>query len=300
MKDLACASIAVALVFALAGPAGAQKASQDPQDKVRLQAKLVNVPVTVIDKEGRYITGFSKEDFEVYDDGVRQQIEHFSDQDAPISLGIVYDVSGSMNDLTARSFAALRRLFQTSHEDDEFFVIAFNDRAKLLQDFTTSPSEIMGRVTLVKARGSTALYDAVYLAVEKVRQGRHPRKAILVISDGEDNNSRYSGRELNDRIKEADVLIYAIGISKLFAGAGTLKRLAGLTGGRAFFPLDDNEVGDVYTRMALALRHQYVLGFYPSDTSGPARWHKLRVKVRAPRTLGRLSVIHKKGYQSFN
>jgi Ca-activated chloride channel family protein len=290
------APILIVFTLALSAPGSAQ----DQSDKVKLQAKLVNLPVTVVDREGRYVTGFKKEDFEVFDDEVKQEIAHFSDLDTPISLGIVYDVSGSMDSLTARSFAALRRLFQTSHEDDEFFLVVFNDKAKLVHDFTTSPDEMVSRVTLVKPKGSTALYDAVYIAVEKVRQGRHARKALLIISDGEENNSRYSGGELNAQLKEADVLIYAIGISKLYSGAGTLRRLAELTGGRAFFPYDEYQVGDVYTRMALALRHQYFIGFYPSDTSNGSRWHKLRVKVQAPRTLGRLSVIHKKGYQSFN
>jgi Ca-activated chloride channel family protein len=291
-----CALIVTAL--AVVSPA-LSSAGQDPSDKIKLQAKLVNVPVTVIDREGRYVTGFAKEDFEVFDDEVKQEIAHFSDQDGPISLGIIYDVSGSMGDLTARSFDALKKLFRTSHEDDEFFVIAFNDKAKLLQDFTVSPTEIINRMDVVKAKGYTALYDAVYVAVEKVRQGRHARKALLIISDGEENHSRYSGRELNEQLKEAGVILYAIGISKYYGGAGTLKRLAELTGGRAFFPIDDIEVGDVYTRMALALRHQYLIGFYPSDASGGSRWHRLRVKVRAPRALGRLSVIHKKGYQAF-
>src|SRR5213076_573183 len=149
---------------------------------------------------------------------------------APLTLGIVYDVSGSMGDLTSRSFQALQRLFETSHREDEYFIIAFNARAQLVQDFTSSPSEIMSRVIFVKAKGSTALFDGVYLGLEKARQGRHRKKALLIFSDGEENSSRYSGRELREMLKESDVPVYSIGISQLFAGMGTLQSLSGWSG----------------------------------------------------------------------
>lgn len=266
-------------------------------DKIRLESKLVSLTVTVSDPYGRFVTGLAKNHFEVFDDNVKQEIAIFSDEDAPLTLGIIYDVSGSMSDLTQRSFAALKRLFETSHEDDEYFIIAFNDRAKLVQDFTISPSEILSRVIFVKAKGSTALYDAVYLGIEKARQGRHQKKALLLISDGEENNSRYSGSELRELITEADVPVYSIGITDLYLGSGTLKSISGWSGGQAFFPAGDPR--DIYIRIALMLRHQYVLGFYPTDTRSEAAWHKVRVNVKAPKGLGRLSLAYKPGYQSF-
>jgi Ca-activated chloride channel family protein len=272
----------------------------DPQDKIRLETKLVSLTVTVSDPYGRFVTGLTQENFAVYDDNVKQDIAIFTDEDAPITLGIIYDVSGSMNNLTSRSFEALRRFFHTSHEDDEYFVIAFNDKPQLVQNFTTSPNEILSRTIFVKAKGNTALYDAVYLAAEKAKQGRHPKKALLIISDGEENNSRYSGKELSTLLKESDVQIYAIGISQLLLGAGTLNQIAGWTGGRAYFPMDGNEVGDIYTRMALLLRHQYVIGFYPTNTTTQAKWHEVKLRIQAPKGLGRLSLSYKKGYQSFN
>src|SRR6185295_4023120 len=185
-------------------------ASQQPNDDLQLKARLVSMTVTVSDSLGRFVTGLQKKNFEVFDDGVKQEITHFSDEDAPLTLGIVYDVSGSMGDLTSRSFQALRKFFETSHEDDEYFIVAFNDRVKLVQDFTNSPGEIMSKVIFVKAKGSTALYDGVYLGLEKARQGRHRKRALLIISDGEENSSRYSGRELRDMLKESDVAVYGI------------------------------------------------------------------------------------------
>ena len=275
------------------------KPEQKQDDRIRLETKLVSTIITVSDPYGRFVTGLSKEHFEVYDENVKQEIAIFSDDDAPLTLGIIYDVSGSMSDLTQRSFSALRKFFATSHDDDEFFVIAFNDKPKLVQDFTASPNEILNKTVFIKAKGSTALYDATYLAVEKVKQGRHPKKALLILSDGLDNNSRYSGKELRNLLKEADVQIYSIGWTELFQGAGILKQLSEWSGGRAFFPLDDRMIGDIYTRIAVMLRHQYVIGFYPSDTSAKTQWRSLRVKVNAPKGLGRLSLSYKNGYQSF-
>jgi Ca-activated chloride channel family protein len=278
-------------------PAGSP--AQQPNDDVQLQARLVSMTVTVSDPLGRFVTGLQKKNFEIFDDGVKQEISHFSDEDAPLTLGIVYDVSGSMGDLTSRSFQALRRLFETSHKEDEYFIIAFNSRAQLVQDFTTSPSEILSRVTFVKAKGSTALYDGVYLGIEKAKQGHHRKKALLIISDGEENSSRYSGRELRDMLKESDVPVYSIGISQLFAGMGTLQSLSGWSGGMAFAPMDEPSTRDIYTRIALMLRHQYAIGFYPTDAGRVVDWHKVRINVNAPRGLGRLAVSYKNAYRSF-
>ena len=273
--------------------------AQQQSPKIKLEAKLVNVTITVSDAYGRFVTGLAKDNFEVFDDGVKQEIAHFTDDDAPISLGIIFDVSGSMGGLTTRSIAALRRFFETSHQDDEFFIVAFNSRAQLVQDYTSSISKILDRVIFVNAKGSTALFDAVYLGIEKARQGRQAKRALLIISDGEENSSRYSSGELGKLLKESDVAIYAIGISDTYAGAGTLTHIAGMSGGHAFFPRDDPQMMDIYTRISVMLRHQYVIGFYPTDISSSTKWHKVAVKLAAPKGLGRLSLFYKNGYQSF-
>src|SRR5215467_1644769 len=268
------------------GPGGA--------DTVKIEAKLVNVTLTVSDRYGRFVTGLTRDNFEVYDDNVKQKIEHFTDEDAPISLGIIYDVSGSMSNLTSRSVQALRRFFETTHEEDEFFIVAFNDRARLVQDYTSSIDDILNRIIFIKAKGSTALYDAVYAGIEKAKQGRHPKKALLIISDGEENSSRYSAKELSALLEESGVQVYAVGISKLYAGAPTLMQLAGSGSGVTYFPMNEGEMRDIYTRISIMLRHQYVIGFYPSDTSANTKWHNVRVGIKAPRGLGRLSLYYKK------
>src|SRR5262249_14766162 len=159
---------------------------KNPQDKIVINTKLVNLTVTVNDKLGRFVTGLTKEEFEVFDDNVKQEIAFFSDDDAPISLGIVYDVSGSMGSFSSRSLAMLRQFFENSHAEDEFYVFAFNNHVQLVQDFTSLPEALLNRVVFIKPKGSTALYDATYMAVEKVRQGRHHKKVILIFSDGEE------------------------------------------------------------------------------------------------------------------
>ena len=275
------------------------RAAPGQNDKIQLQARLVSLTVTVSDSLGRFVTGLQQRHFQVFDDGVKQEIAHFSDDDAPLTLGIIFDVSGSMSDLTSRSVQALRRFFDTSHQDDEYFIVAFNDRARLVQDFTSSPNDIMSRVIFVKAKGSTALYDGVYLGLEKAKQGRHRKKALLIISDGEENSSRYSGRELRDMLKESDVPVYSIGISQFYTGLGVLQSLSGWSGGMTFTPADEPQTRDIYTRIALMLRHQYVIGFYPSDASSPTDWHKVRIVVNGPKGLGRLSLSYRNGYRSF-
>jgi Ca-activated chloride channel family protein len=281
--------------------------AQKRDQTVVLNSDLVSVTVTVTDSYGRYVTGLTKDNFEVYDDKVEQPIAHFSDADAPVSLGIVYDVSGSMKERVRRSMQALKRFIETSHEDDDFFLLAFNDRANLVQDFTMSPEKVLGHLMFVDPHGSTALYDAAYLAVEKIKHGRHPKKALLIISDGQDNNSRYTYEELRKRVKEADVQIYAIGItdpatdSMTGFGRSVLEELARMTGGRAFFPnaYNEPELVEICTRIALELRHQYAIGFYPTDVGSTTKWHKVQIKCNPPRGLGRLSLQYKDGYESF-
>jgi Ca-activated chloride channel family protein len=157
----------------------------------------------------------------------------------------------------------------------------------------------MSRVIFVKAKGSTALYDGVYLGLEKARQGRHRKRALLIISDGEENSSRYSGRELREMLKESDVPVYGIGISQLYGGMGTLQSLSGWSGGMTFSPMDEPQTRDIYTRIALMLRHQYAIGFYPTDAASPVDRHKIRIIINAPKGLGRLSLSYKKEYRSF-
>lgn len=301
-------------------PAGEQKtteAQQDPPNKtpdkasedkdslpiIKAGTNLVTLNVTVTDSYGRYVTGLNKEHFEIYDDKVPQKIDFFADDDTPVSMGILFDISGSMKGRISRSHDALRRFCDTGHDLDEYFLVTFNNGARLTHDFTLDSSKITGSLALVEPKGQTALYDAAYIGVEKVRQGRYSRKAILLISDGQDNNSRYTLKELKQLLKEADVQLYAIGITNIFAprdldieGQVILEELTRLTGGRAFFPNNEAELNEVITRIGLELRHQYSIGYEPTNNKIDTRWHKIQVKLKPPKGMPSLTLRTREGY----
>ena len=289
-----------------AGDVSSSSPNARGDSKIVIETGIVNLKVSVTDSLGRLVNGLGVDQFDVFDDKVKQQISLFSDEDSPISIGIIYDVSESMKDRINRSVRALRSFIETSHNDDDFFLIAFNDRARLIQDFTTSADQIAKHLLSVQPRGATALYDAMYIGAEKVQQGRHKKKALLIISDGQDNDSRYTGKELRNRLKEADVQVYAIGITdpadpRTASGRSTLEEITRMTGGRSFFPnaCNEPELVEVCTRIALELRHQYSIGFYPTDIASKTMWHNVQVTVNPPKGLGRLIISYKDGYRSF-
>jgi Ca-activated chloride channel family protein len=268
-----------------------------------LATELVNVPVTVTDPGGRFVTGLEQGNFEVYEDKVKQTVQFFSDSDQPVSIGIIFDISGSMKSRINRAHEALMKFVDASHDEDDFFLVAFNSGAKVIKDFTTDGKGIANALTLVEPKGSTALYDAAYIGVEKVRQGRHNRKAIIIISDGQDNSSRYTYSELRKIIKEADVQVYALGITDFggggsldFEGQSILEEITRTTGGRAFFPNTALDLEDSITRIALELRHQYSLGYVPLNSNHDGRYRKIRVVINPPKGLPRLYVVAKEGY----
>jgi Ca-activated chloride channel homolog len=267
--------------------------SQKKEEKFVIKTNMVSVTVTVSDQNRRFVTGLEKKDFEVYDDKVKQDIALFSTQDSPLTLGIVYDVSGSMNPLSRQSFHALKGLFEYSHSDDEYFVISFSNRSKLIQDFTSVPENIINKAVFIKPKGGTALFDGIYMALEKVKQGRHEKKALLIISDGEENSSRYSFKELRNSLRETDAQLYAIGLGE----GGSLPQITQTSGGLTFFPQEYGEVADIYARIALMLRNQYVIGFYPTDDSGTVRRHKLKINVKVPKQLGKVFTYYRNGYE---
>ena len=279
--------------------------SQHQQDdRIKLSTELVSLPVTVTDSYNRLVTGLDSHHFEVYEDKVKQDISFFSDDDAPVSLGIIFDVSGSMKGKLDRARDALKAFIQTSHTDDDFFLVGFNQRANLVAEFTDGDT-LSNKLTLVDPKGQTALYDAAYLGIEKVKQGRHNRHAMLLISDGQDNSSRYTYGELRKLLKEAGVQIYCIGIVEMGGGAGgtldmqgqaVLEEIAQVTGGKAFFPRSAAELEDATTRIALELRHQYSIGYNPTNVKRDGQWHKIKVSVKGPKGLSNLKVQHKEGY----
>jgi Ca-activated chloride channel family protein len=275
----------------------------DPDDTpLKVQTDLVTLTLTVHDEWGRYVSNLSKKHFSVFEDGVEQEISFFSDVDAPASIGIVYDISGSMGSgKIIRSRRALERFMLTSHPSDEYSLITFNDKVRLLADRTRDHNEVLDKLSMLKPGGNTAFYDGVYLGVDRVMRGSHAKRAVLVISDGQDNSSRYSFGEMRRFLKEADVIIYAIGISDGSAlddaGQGFLKQLSEATGGRAFFPgLSDGSFDEICERIALELRHQYSIGYLPTDFRQDGKWRSLKAKVARLRGMPRLSVRARKGY----
>jgi Ca-activated chloride channel family protein len=266
---------------------------------------LITFTVTVTDTYGRFVSGLNKSAFTVFDEKKQQEITFFSDDDAPVSVGVIFDVSGSMSgSKVTRARDALSKFVQTSHNSDEYFLIGFNSRAQLLLDKTRDGDAVLDKMTFVQTRGNTALYDACYLGVEKVQRGSHPKRALLLISDGQDNNSRYTFNELRRLLKESDVVLYGIGIlgggdagSALgMEGQGILDEMASVSGGKAFFPRSPAEMDDIFEQIALELRHQYSIGYKPTNFSNDGKWHKVKVKVTPPRGLPRLFVRTKEGY----
>jgi Ca-activated chloride channel family protein len=286
-------------------PSNKQKPGNELEGPVIVNTDLITFTVTVTDNYGRYVSGLSKNAFTVLDEKRPQEITFFSDDDSPVSVGVIFDVSGSMSgDKVKRARDALSKFIQTSHNSDEYFLIAFNQRAQLLLDKTRDGNAVLDKLTFIQTRNNTALYDACYLGVEKVQRGTHPKRALLLISDGQDNNSRYTFNELRRLLKESDVVLYGIGIlgggdagSELgMGGQSILDELASVSGGKAFFPRSSAEMDDIFEQIALELRHQYSIGYKPTNFSNDGHWHRIKVKVTPPRGLPRLFVRSKEGY----
>lgn len=278
------------------------KSSTDA-NQIIVNTDLVTLNVTVIDSEGFAVTGLEKKNFAITDNKHPQEITFFSDADLPLSVGIVFDVSGSMGGKKiARAREALATFIQTSHPDDEFFLIGFNSQPQLLLDTTRDSDAVIKKLLLVEPEGATALYDAAYLAVERVAHGSYTKRVILIISDGEDNNSRYSFSDLRRALTESGVSIYAVlidnGTIGKFGMYGNLvlSELASVSGGRILFVRHAKEMNEAFEQIALELRHQYSIGYRPSNFTLDGKWHRIKVKVTTPNKLKRVYVRHRKGY----
>ncbi len=283
----------------------AQTPPDDPDSPVRIKTDLVTLTLTVTDNYNRYVTGLGKKHFTIMDDGEEQEITFFSDADAPVSVGILFDVSGSMSgEKIRKAQKALERFINTSHPSDEYFLIAFNNRAQLLMDRTRDGEAVLRKLTLVEPKADTALYDAVYLGAERVTRGTHKKRAMLIISDGQDNSSRYNFGEVRRLMKESDVVTYAVGImdgrdagSPIgMQGQSFLDELSSVTGGKSFYPQSDVEMDEIFERIAIELRHQYSIGYVPKDFQPNGKWRKVKVKVKPPRGFPRLTVRSREGY----
>ena len=286
------------------GTAVVEKGASHPGMRLRVDVNLVQVPVTVTDPMNRLVTGLEKENFQVFDNNTGQSIKYFSSEDAPLSIGIIFDLSGSMNSKFVRARKALAEFLRTSNPQDEFFVVGFNDRPAIIVDYTSDPDDVEARMVMLKPENRTALIDAVYLGIDHLRQARYDRKALLIVSDGGDNRSRYTEGELRKVVRESDTQIYSIGIFDSYAptpeevnGPTLLSEICEMTGGRLFNVAGDlNDLVDIAARISAELRNEYLIGYTPTDPKHDGNWRKLKVKLQAPPGLPQLTVHFRQGY----
>lgn len=282
------------------------ESSEAIQADIRIESRLVLIPVTVTDPLARTVTGLEKEHFKLFEDKIEQQISQFSAEDAPLSIGLVFDTSGSMGSKLMKAREAAAQFFKTSNPEDEFFLVQFNDRPELAVPWTHNSEEIQNRMTFTQAKGRTALLDGIYVALNHMKKAHNPRKAILILSDGGDNSSRYTESEIKNAVREADVQIYAIGIfesiggrgrtAEELSGPGLLSQLTDQTGGRHFPVENVNELPDITAKIGIELRNQYVLGYTPKNTEKDGKYRKVQVKLQQPRGLPPLKASFRLGY----
>lgn len=299
-------------------------------ERIVVGTNLVSVNVSVTDAHGRYVAGLRREDFVVTDNRVRQRIAHFSSEESPFSLGIVYDAHGPAPSRAEAVLRALKQFVGTLRPEDDYFVLAFNERGSLALDFVPTAEQFARHLVAGGTGSPVSLYDAVHLAAARVRGARNAKRALLIISDGRNHNSRHGYKELRERLREFDVQLYSIGVADerddpavgygrwmledisrgtgrrtFLAGAdaafgrAVLDEMAHATGGTAYFPSTDGEpeLLGLCAQIGLELRRQYTLGFYPSTPAGDAKWHRLHVGVNAPKERGRLFLSHRESYQ---
>ena len=273
---------------------------------LRLDVELALVNVTVTDSYDRLVTGLEAENFRVFEDNVEQEIVSFSSEDLPISIGLILDLSGSMANKIGRAKDAALQFLKTANPQDEFFLVGFNDHAQLLSPFTNDVEDLQSHMLSASAKGKTALLDAIYLSTSQMHVANNGKRALLIISDGGDNNSRYNEKDIKRVVKEANTQLYSIGIfdqleyrsrtQEELNGPTLLNELTELTGGRSFAVQDLSALPDIVAKISTELRNQYVLGFRPSHKAHDARWRKIKVKLRAPKGLPPLTAYAKTGY----
>jgi Ca-activated chloride channel homolog len=277
-----------------------------PRAGLHMDVDLALINVTVTDPYNRLVTGLDPDNFRVYEDNIEQEVVTFSSEDVPISIGVIFDFSGSMANKIGKAREAALQFFKTANPQDEFFLVSFNERAELTSAFTNSIEDLQSRMMLTAPKGRTALLDAIYLGLSQMRGARNGKRALLILSDGGDNHSRYNESDIKRLVKEADTQLYAIGIfdplgyrnrtPEELNGPSLLGEVTEMTGGRVFAVENLNELPDIASKIGMELRNQYVLGYRPSNKAHDARWRKIKIKLRAPKGLPPLNVYSKTGY----
>ena len=307
-KALTAACGSLVLFFSFDIVPGADVSRHRNSQEIRIEVDLVDLYVAVTDKRGTSVQSLGRENFRVFENEVEQAISHFDTDDAPYTIGLVLDHSGSMAMVIDDVFKAALHTLQASKPVDEAFVIVFNDRIELIQDFTVDRKSLERAVHKVHAGGQTALYDATQTALNHIRKGQYRKKALLVVTDGADNSSETSYRDLLDSAQQSGVLIYVVGFfgnsmrfGPLLADSPNvekLTRLAEATGGRAYFPKTMEQCKQACLDIAGELRHQYRLAYYPSNREKDGTWRKIRVELVGPRLDSKenLTVRTRSGY----
>jgi Ca-activated chloride channel homolog len=277
-----------------------------PGQSVRMDVELALVNITVIDPYERIVTGLEADSFRIFEDNVEQEVVTFSSEDVAVSVGVILDLSGSMANKIGEAKQAALQFFKSANPADEFLLVTVSEHAQLSSGFTTSIEELGNSLLSRSAKGRTALLDAVYLGVSEMRNAHNAKRALLIISDGGDNNSRYNERDIRRLVREANTQLYSIGIfdpvgyrsrtPEELNGPSLLSELTELTGGRAFDVKNTSELADIATKVGTELRNQYILGYHPSNKTHDARWRKIKVKLRTPRGLPPLTAHAKPGY----
>jgi Ca-activated chloride channel family protein len=283
-----------------------QPSDQGVELNLRVDTTLVLIPVAVTDSLNRFVLGLQKEDFHLFEDNVEQNVAHFSGEEAPLSIGLVFDESGSMDYKLRTSQAAVAQLLKTMNANDEAFLVEFSNAATLSVGFTNHAEEIQNALKSAQPGGLTAMLDAVNLALDQMKKAKNSRKAIVIVSDGGDNHSRYTATEIESLVREADVQIYAMGVFEPglsfglspaeVTGPRLLSEIATQTGGRAFAAALTSDLPSVAARIAVELRNQYVLGYYPKNQARDGAYRKVEVKVAQPKGVSQLKAHWRLGY----
>jgi Ca-activated chloride channel family protein len=298
-----------------------------------VNARLVAVNVSVTDARGRRVEGLDKACFEVFDNGVKQKVEHFSSEEAPFSIGIVYDIHSSTRERTDAALRALKQFTAALRGEDDFFLTVFNERGSVAVDFVPTAEQVYNHLTYVAPKGPSALYDAVYQAAERLSAARNAKKALVIISDGQDHNSGHSDKGVRHRVRDLNIQVYGIACAgpndDPLAGHGrwvveditrqtgrhtflanadaafgraVLEELAQTSGGTAYFPQSgdgERELVGIGAQIALELRRQYTLAFYPAAAPSDSGWHKINVRLTPAAGSGRLYLSYRKSYRPF-
>jgi len=311
---------AISLLVCLASTLAAADSSQDtvaqrrpsataydagrPDFKANSTVVLVNVTIT--DGRGRAITGLQKENFRIFEEKAEQAVRYFSSDESPVSVALVLDFSRSMTSKFRHLQEAVAQFLEVANPEDEFCLIEFRDRAELSIDFTPAPEDIQNRVALAQPAGHTALLDAVYLGLRQMKKARNPRKALLVVSDGGDNHSRFTTREVEHLARESDVEIYTIGIPdhagpslgefEASRGASLLEELSQQGGGQ-YYEIDNvRDLPAIAEKIGRELRHRYVLGYVSTNHGHDGKYRRVQVKVQRSPGQPKLWAYWRRGY----